>query len=369
MKTYYVGDYMMENNIMGIMDNIEYGFKDENGLNIIENNPNKWDEEFENFYYLLTPEELLEKNCGVCFDQVELERKLFEEQNINTKTYFIYTQNGDSLPSHTFLTYKKEDKHYWFEHSWGNYKGIHEYQNEKELLLDVKDKFINSHNISDDAYTFVYEYQKPQSHINCSEFYKYCESQKLIKLNIPLYFYHVVDKSADVSIGLLSLKYMYDNKMFNLFDKNTEKYKTRIVKDWNIRKYKNRDENSLTREEIIDALNIFRGKYGLSYIYFFKYPPYEGLGLKIKELLNYKDIYRININDEILQRKIIDIFYGYYNSNSNNILLNKSYYENMTEDEYFKEYDDNMVMNFSKLNHIAIAFKDDYCPIEFLEKI
>ena len=33
-------------NIMNIMNTIEYGFKDENNNNIINYNPKKWDEEF-----------------------------------------------------------------------------------------------------------------------------------------------------------------------------------------------------------------------------------------------------------------------------------------------------------------------------------
>ena len=73
--------------------------------------------------------------------------------------------------------------------------------------------------------------------------------------------------------GLISLQYMYDNKMYNLFDKNVEKYKDRILNDWNIEKYK--EKTNLTREEYIDALNIFRGKYGANYIYFFRYAPYK----------------------------------------------------------------------------------------------
>lgn len=40
------------------MDSIEYGFKDENGENIINANPQKWDDEFYKFYYLQTPDEL-----------------------------------------------------------------------------------------------------------------------------------------------------------------------------------------------------------------------------------------------------------------------------------------------------------------------
>lgn len=360
---------MIEEKIMKIMDDIEYGFLDEDGNNIINVNPKKWDEEFYEFYYLLAPEELLEKKCGVCWDQVELERKIFEENGIYVKTYFICTYDGSNLPSHTFLTYEKDNNFYWFEHSWGIYKGIHKYNNKKELLLDVKKKFINSHNASKDAYTFVYEYEKPQEHITCQEYYNYCETQKLVKLNEPLYFYHIVNKDADLNKGLLSLKYMYDNNLLDLFDKNSNKYRKRIVDDWNIDKYKYRKEDSLSREEIMDALNIFRGKYGTSYIYFFKYPPYKELGIRMEEILNVKDIYKININDEEIQKNIKDIFYGYCDSNSNNKILDKEYYENITEEQYFQQYDDSLTMNFSKLNHISIAFKNDYCPIDFLEKV
>ena len=103
-----------------------------------------------------------------------------------------------------------------------------------------------------------------------------------------------------------------------------------LFNDWNIEKYRNRVENTLTREEIIDVLNIFRGENGTSYIYFFKFPLYKELGNKTDELLNVKDTYRININDEEVQKNIKDIFYGYDESNSDNKILDKDYYENKT---------------------------------------
>lgn len=354
-------------NIMDIMDEIEYGFKDEFGNNIIDDSF-KWDNEFNNFYYLQTPQELLKSKCGVCWDQVELERYLFSKNNIEVKTYFIYIVDNDNLPSHTFLVYGGNNKYYWFEHSWGIYKGIHEYENLQELLLDVKEKFIKSHNyVYKNSFTFIYEYEKPNNHITCDEFYKYIETQKLIKIDKPLYFYHLVNKESDISKGLISLKYMYDNKLYDLFDKNVLKYKDRILNDWNIEKYKGK--SNLTREDYMDALNIIRGEYGADYIYFFRYPPYKELGKKINELSKYKDIYRIDINDPFIQKNIIDIFYGYDLSNSGNKLLDKSYYENINEQDYFSKYDDSIEMNFSTLNHIGISFKNGICPINYLEKV
>ena len=163
------------NEIMEIMNSIEYGFKDKNGENII-NNKKKWDEEFNNFYYLQTPIELLETKCGVCWDQVELERYLFEKNKIEVSTYFIYMKEEDKLPSHTFLTFKENNKNYWFEHSWNKYKGIHEYETEKELLEDVKNKFINDHKEVKNNIIYCYKYEIPPKHITCDNFYKYIES-------------------------------------------------------------------------------------------------------------------------------------------------------------------------------------------------
>lgn len=353
--------------IDNIMNTISYGYKDSNGYNLI-NDEDKWDNLFKTTYKLLTPEEVLKLKCGTCFEQVELERKLFLDRDIEVSTYFICTHAIDAIPSHTFLVYKNNNKYYWYEHAWDMYKGIHEYNSIKELLLSVKKYFINSHDyITSNDYTFVYQYDKPKYHISCDKFYEYCENSKLIKLNEPLYFYHVIDKDSDISKGILSLQYMYDNKLYELFDKNVDKYKDRITNDWNIDKYKNK--KYLTREEYIDGLNIFRGDYALSYIYFFRYPLYKELGSKIEELLKYKDIYAININDEEIQKNIVDIFYGYENSLSDNKLLDKKYYEDITEYEYFKNYDDSKKINFASLNHIGIVFKDNYCPLRFINKV
>ena len=38
----------------------------------------------------MSPEELLNKKIGVCWDQVELERKLFEENNIKNLVKYCY---------------------------------------------------------------------------------------------------------------------------------------------------------------------------------------------------------------------------------------------------------------------------------------
>lgn len=319
--------------------------------------------------YIQNAEEILSSKEGNCWEQVELERKLFSDLGLNTQSYFVSLSDEDgNFQTHTFITYENNSKFFWLEHSWDKYKGIYEYKSITELLKDVKEKLIGDFSSNGEVYAFVYLYEKPNKRMKAPEFLNYCASKNLIKLNEPLYFYHVINKNVDISKGILSLKYMYDHGMYDLFDINADKYKYRIVNSWNLDKYKGREENSLKREEIIDALNTFRGPKGASYIYFFRYPLYPELGSKIKSLLEYKDIYRININDEELQLLIEDIFYGYKDRCSDNALLDKKYYENVKKEEYFSNYDDDKVMNFSNLNHISIAFTNDFLPLKFIEK-
>jgi len=353
--------------LMEVMNPFRYGFPNQDGSNMIETDFLKYDREFDQFYYLQTPLELTLSQCGVCWDQVEFERDFLEKRGVSVGTYFICTYDGDNLPSHTFLVLEEDEKFYWFEHSWGKYQGIHAYSSLKELLLDVKKKFIQSHSASKGAYTFVYRYTKPEAHISCLDFYHHAEAGTLMKLNEPLYFYHLVDRNASFRDGLYSLAYMYRHQLFDLFDQSVEKYRARIALEWHT-PYQGRDASSLTRREILDALKSFRGEFGASYIYFFRYPPKRKLGTRMAHILENKVILRINTHDEEVERHIKDIFYGYEGSHRDGKILDEEYYENVTEEEYFSTYDDEAELNFSGLNHIAIAFQDDFCPFRFLEE-
>lgn len=164
--------------IMDVMKQIEYGFLDNNGNNIFDDLEVEYT--FNKVYYLMTPEELLNKKVGVCWDQVELERKLFEENNIKNETYFIYIDDKNNLPSHTFLVFYMNNKVYWFEHSWFDEKGIHEYNNLNDLLNDVEIKFVKSreNEVEKGLDVHIYKYNKPKYNISCAEFYNYIFTQK-----------------------------------------------------------------------------------------------------------------------------------------------------------------------------------------------
>lgn len=156
--------------IMDKMKSIRYGWLDKNSNKHIDD-----DGDFKNDYILQTPDEVLTNKLGVCWDQVELERYLFEKKNIKVKTYFIIYCEG-ICSTHTFLTYKIGKNYYWFEHAWELFSGIHKYSREKELLLDVKNKYIENE-LNDDFINEkleIYEYKKPSFHISVQDFCEHC---------------------------------------------------------------------------------------------------------------------------------------------------------------------------------------------------
>ena len=160
------------NKIMDILNEIEYGWIDKNN-----NKHNEVNNLFSDNYILQSPEEVLKNKIGICWDQVELERYLFEKEKINFNTYFIEYFNNQNNPAHTFLIYKGNNKYYWFEHSYKLFRGIHEYNSELEALKDIKEKFIKNelNNNYDPMNLYIYKYNKPKYNISCLEFYKHCE--------------------------------------------------------------------------------------------------------------------------------------------------------------------------------------------------
>lgn len=168
-----IWDYYNEFEIMNLMENIEYGWMDKQ-----ESKHNIVDEFYSDNYILQSPKEIIKNKVGVCWDQVEVERYYFKGNDWDIKTYFIVHYDNDKCPSHTFLTFEKGNKYYWFEHSWEKFRGIHEYKTQKELLLDIRDKFIKcelDNNYKKDNLC-IYNYSKPKYHMNVLEFYKHCES-------------------------------------------------------------------------------------------------------------------------------------------------------------------------------------------------
>ena len=157
------------NDILKNMQNISYGHIDDF-------------DSFSEEYILQSPKEVEKNKVGVCWDQVELER-YYIGKYFPTKTFFIVYFDGDKCPTHTFLVFKRENSYYWVENSWEIFRAIHKYDSINELLVDVKNKFIQYelNNDCDIENIFLYEYDEPKYHLNVQDYFEHCTSGKLIK--------------------------------------------------------------------------------------------------------------------------------------------------------------------------------------------
>ena len=157
------------------LDNIEYGWVDNEGAKHCKLQPVLFSE----IYMLQNPEELIKSKLGVCWDQVELERFYFSKTNLKFHSYDILYINKNQMPNHTFFVYEENNKYYWFEHAFEKYRGIHEFNDLKSLLLKVKEAFVTTEIKDKYAYEYnekflnIFEYDEPKEHLNCTDFYNH----------------------------------------------------------------------------------------------------------------------------------------------------------------------------------------------------
>ena len=160
-----------------VMGNIKVGYKCKDGSFRI-----KIDEHFSDIYRLQSANDLLESHIGLCFDQVELERKLFSTMKVSFRTYFLLYDDKKLNKAHTFLVYKDKDKYYWFEHAWTLYKGVHAYSSKEKLLKDVMGHFIETIPNGNMNLVHIYQYDKPRSGISFNRFLSNAINGKSVKL-------------------------------------------------------------------------------------------------------------------------------------------------------------------------------------------
>ena len=165
--------------IDNVMEGIEYGWVDRTGKRYTKL------DEFGQKYMLQLPNQLRKSKLGVCWDQVELERELFAKRNIPFETYFIVYYDDDKCPTHTFILFEYNNKIFWYEHAWATMRGLHEYDNLKTAISDIRNKFINYelNNKYDSQNLVIYEYDAPKGSLSCLGFYKHCEKGKQIQID------------------------------------------------------------------------------------------------------------------------------------------------------------------------------------------
>ena len=160
---------------------IRYGFVDNKGKIYNDPSSKEWEENWYSTCIVQDGDGVLNTCYGTCWDQVELERKWFSDNNYNFKTIFICFELNEpnNLPTHTFLIYEDNNKYYWFEHAYDKYKGIHEFNSYEEAIKYVEDKQLEyaietDRATEDDRKLMVaYEYAKPKINCNVDEYIKH----------------------------------------------------------------------------------------------------------------------------------------------------------------------------------------------------
>ena len=135
-------------------------------------------------YELCGSKRLLKYGYGTCWDQVELERDWFINNDYECKTFFIWFcfSTSNNYVTHTYLVYKdkKTEKYCYFEHSDGANKGIKEFDSYKDAILYQMEKHIDFNRsvgnlINEDILSHLQVYEFEIKKYGCSQ-YEYMEN-------------------------------------------------------------------------------------------------------------------------------------------------------------------------------------------------
>ena len=129
-------------------------------------------------YVLCDAKRLLKYGYGICWDQVELERDWFINNDYECKTFFIWFcfSTSNNYVTHTYLVYKdkKTEKYCYFEHSDDANKGIKEFDSYKDAILYQMEKHIDCNRnvgnlINEDVLSHLQVYEFEIKKYGCSQ--------------------------------------------------------------------------------------------------------------------------------------------------------------------------------------------------------
>lgn len=168
------------NELLKQMKSFNYGWIDKTGLKYINKIVMS---KFLTDYYLQNPKDLDTTNIGICWDQVEYERRFFEKNKFNYQTFFmLYTKNNKNA-IHTFLLFTENNKYYWFENTYKDNTGIFEFDTVDNCFKYIQNAFIKENKLEnvDTNEIIFFEYEKPKYGIGANEFITYCTKTKPYK--------------------------------------------------------------------------------------------------------------------------------------------------------------------------------------------
>lgn len=101
---------------------------------------------YSEFTKLKSPEEVYTSKCGSCHDQVMFELYHLRKMGLKPKAEFFIEYHPHKVEggmTHSFIYYKKDGKVCWFEHAWGDMKGIHTFKSLGTIKKYIRDKHKN----------------------------------------------------------------------------------------------------------------------------------------------------------------------------------------------------------------------------------
>ena len=129
--------------------------------------------------YLFTPEEVVQKGKGHCWETTELERRELHYLGYDCKTIMLITHNLST--THTALVYVKDNKFYWFEWAWDKHRGIHgPFDNKRTAFNYIIDLFVKQYGVH--IYCF-YGFMNIKKEDKPEEYFKRAEQCTEIKIN------------------------------------------------------------------------------------------------------------------------------------------------------------------------------------------
>lgn len=152
-------------------NNIKYGFKDQNG-NIYNPNSFSFNKNLVNKWVYKNPEDIINEEYGICYDQVLLESLWFKRHNYTFKTYFMIFElpYENNYSTHTFLIYKENGFWYYFENADYKNRGIYRFNNIDGIIkyridIQVRENLNNGLTKDEINSLKIYEYKYISSNL------------------------------------------------------------------------------------------------------------------------------------------------------------------------------------------------------------
>ena len=102
-------------------------------------------EDYDKFYHMASPKEFEEQGGGVCWDYTTYEADYFTRHfpEIDFKCWFVYFDDGQDMPTHTFLTFEYDEQVYYIESSFGAIQGVYVADDESNIISFVLESMID----------------------------------------------------------------------------------------------------------------------------------------------------------------------------------------------------------------------------------